>query len=259
MDISYVSSSIRWPGLIFALRERSDPQIFASAMQYLAGSFASLTRSNGTNMPLTTSTAASSRMVGKLQAERTVMLLCDMQERFRSKYWKMPTVIQSCRYMLSVAHVLNIPILATQQSSHKFGTIIQDCFANESIQKSVSIFEKEQFSMLTDQVQSQLNRLNRESYIIMGIETQVCVQQTCFELLEQGAQVHVIVDGVTSQQPIDRQVALAQLQQSGAYLTTAQSAAFMLMQTQEHPNFDTVLKLTLEHLKSPNEFNQALL
>ena len=48
---------------------------------------------------------------------------------------------------------------------------------------------------------------------------------------QQGKDVHIIVDGVSSQQPLDREVALQRLSQAGAFLTTAQSAAFMLMQS----------------------------
>ena len=83
----------------------------------------------------------------------------------------------------------------------------------------------------------------------------MCVQQTCLDLLEQGKDVHIIVDGVSSQQAFDREIALQRMSQAGAYLTTAQSAAFMLMQTAEHSHFKAVSKLTVEHMKLPNEFN----
>ncbi len=64
------------------------------------------------------------------------------------------------------------------------------------------------------------------------------------------------MDGVTSQQALDRQVALTRLQQVGAYLTTAQSAVFMLMQSADHPNFKAISQLTVSHMKLVNEFNQ---
>lgn len=86
----------------------------------------------------------------------------------------------------------------------------------------------------------------------------VCVQQTCLDLLEEGKDVHVICDAVSSQQPFDREIALQRMSQAGAYLTTAQSAAFMLMKSADHPNFKTVSKLTVNHMKLPNEFNDAM-
>ena len=94
--------------------------------------------------------------------------------------------------------------------------------------------------------------------VLMYATAHVCVQQTCLDLLEEGKDVHVICDGVSSQQPFDREIALQRMSQAGAYLTTAQSAAFMLMKSAEHPNFKTVSKLTVNHMKLPNEFNEAL-
>ena len=94
--------------------------------------------------------------------------------------------------------------------------------------------------MLTPEVSAKLDELGKSSCLLVGIEAHVCVQQTCLDLLQQGKQVHLIVDGVSGQQAIDRQVALQRLQAAGAFLTTAQSAAFVLMQTAEHPNFKTV-------------------
>ncbi len=49
------------------------------------------------------------------------------------------------------------------------------------------------------------------------------------------------------------------MSQAGAFLTTAQSVAFMLMQTADHENFKTVSKLTVEHMKLRNEFNEAMM
>jgi len=60
------------------------------------------------------------------------------------------------------------------------------------------------------QVKSHIQTLGeaRKSVILVGIETHVCVQQTALDLLELGYDVHIIVDGVSSQKPLDRAVAL---------------------------------------------------
>ena len=204
--------------------------------------------------------SAARALVGKLYPEKTAVLLCDMQERFRPLIWNMETVVNTTRYMTSVAKALGMPVVGTQQYTKVFGKTMPDCFATaEELEVAKqSIFEKKKFSMLTEEFQAKLTELNKESYIVVGIEAHVCVQQTCLDLLEQGKDVHLIVDGVSSQQPIDRQVALQRLQSAGAFLTTAQSAAFMLMGSADHPNFKTVSKLTVEHMKLPNEFNEAL-
>ena len=204
-------------------------------------------------------TAATKRLVGKLHPESTAFLLCDIQERFRSLIFRGETIIRTAQYMTSVAKALDIPVVATQQYTKVFGETIPACFADPKDLAETKIFEKKKFSMCIPEMEVHLQELGRSSYVIFGIEAHVCVQQTALDLLEQGHDVHIIVDGVSSQQAIDREIALQRLSQAGAWLTTAQSATFMLMQSADHANFKAVSKLTVEHMKLPNEFNEALL
>jgi nicotinamidase-related amidase len=213
-------------------------------------------------MSMTTATPKLARSlsaaVGKLHPSKTALLLCDVQDRFTSVIWRSQTVIQTCQYMTSVAFALDIPMLATQQYTKVFGETVRECFANDEIQAACPIYEKKLFSMLTPEVQLKVDEYDKESFLLIGIEAHVCVQQTCLDLLEQGKQVHVIVDGVSSQQPVDRDTALQRMRQAGAFVTTAQSAVFMLLQTAEHEKFKQVSRLTVEHMKLSNEFNEAL-
>jgi len=197
--------------------------------------------------------------IGKLRPENTVFLLCDIQERFRPITWRGETIIRTANYMTSVAKALHIPIVVTQQYTKVFGETVPDVFKDQDHFKSCKRFEKKKFSMCTAEVKSHLNFLNKNSVVLFGIEAHVCVQQTCLDLLEEGKDVHIIVDGISSQQPFDREIALQRMSQAGAFVSTAQSAAFMLMQTAEHTSFKTVSKLTVEHMKLPNEFNDAII
>lgn len=121
--------------------------------------------------------------------------------------------------------------------------------------QATPMFEKKKFSMMTEEVQGHIDGLDKETFIVVGIETHICVQQTCLDLLEQGKDVHIIVDAVSSQRAIDREVALQRLAQSGAFLTTAQSAAFMLVGTAEHEQFKKISKLTVDHMQLKNGFD----
>jgi nicotinamidase-related amidase len=106
------------------------------------------------------------------------------------------------------------------------------------------------------EMDAHLEKLQRSTYVLFGVEAHICVQQTALDLLERGNDVHIVVDAVSSQLPYDRTIALQRLQQAGAWLTTAQSAAFMLLQSADHPNFKTVSRLTVEHMKLPNGFQR---
>jgi len=225
-----------------------------------------------------TATKLTRSVVGKLQPSTTAFFLCDIQERFRPLIYNSETIITTSQYLTSVATALSIPIVATQQYTKVFGPTVTDCFANgkdgmdqllkngegdisNSTGSTLKIFEKKKFSMMTDEVTDYYCNNNlmkgRDSVVLFGIEAHVCVQQTCLDLIEMGKDVHVVLDCVSSQQGYDREVALRRMENAGAFITTAQSLAFMLMGSAEHPNFKEISKLTVGHMKLPNQFNDA--
>ena len=66
--------------------------------------------------------------------------------------------------------------------------------------------EKMRFSMVTDDVRQQIHHIR--SAILFGIESHVCVLQTCLELLDAGIDVHVLADGVSSMNSSEIDIAL---------------------------------------------------
>jgi nicotinamidase-related amidase len=136
-------------------------------------------------------TTAMKRVVGKLRPETTTMLLCDVQERFRPLMYHGETMIRTCQYLTSVAHLLQMPVVVTQQYTKVFGPTIADCFATKEQLEAAPMFEKKKFSMLTPEVSDHLTKQQNDdkettttSYILFGIEAHVCVQQTALDLLE---------------------------------------------------------------------------
>ena len=82
----------------------------------------------------------------------------------------------------------------------------------------------------------------------------MCILQTCLDLLAQDIQVHIVVDAVSSQRPLDREVALSRMQHSGAYLTTVESILFLLAKDSKHKAFKTVSSLLKKHNAVENAF-----
>lgn len=108
--------------------------------------------------------------------------------------------------------------------------------------------EKTQFSMTTKDVMDlmQKDHPNAKSIVLCGIETHVCVQGTCLELLDRGFDVHVVADAVSSRSQVDRMFALDRMKRAGAYITTSESVILGLVADSAHPNFRQVQKLILE-------------
>jgi len=48
----------------------------------------------------------------------------------------------------------------------------------------------------------------RRQVVIYGIETHICVLQTCLDLIKHGYSVWVIIDGTSSRKSLDREVGI---------------------------------------------------
>eukprot|EP00590_Aulacoseira_subarctica_P010980 CAMPEP_0172425756 /NCGR_PEP_ID=MMETSP1064-20121228/33862_1 /TAXON_ID=202472 /ORGANISM="Aulacoseira subarctica , Strain CCAP 1002/5" /LENGTH=213 /DNA_ID=CAMNT_0013168915 /DNA_START=87 /DNA_END=728 /DNA_ORIENTATION=- len=200
------------------------------------------------------------RRVGKLSVENTAFFLCDIQDKFIPLILCSTTVVQTARLLTSASKELKIPLVVTEQYRKVFGATSVQCFADPDHYSSLasSIVDKKKFSMMTPEVTAHVDSLNAQSIVLFGIEAHVCLQQTCLDLLESGRDVHVIADACSSMKLFDREIALQRMQNAGAYLTTAQSAIFMLMESADHPNFKKISALVKEHALLPNEFDDLL-
>lgn len=82
-----------------------------------------------------------------------------------------------------------------------------------------------------------------QQVLLCGIEAHVCVLQTALDLLEQGKEVHLVVDSISSQRFTDRQTGLKRAVQSGAFLGSSEMLIFQLMHGAKHPAFKTISAL----------------
>lgn len=113
----------------------------------------------------------------------------------------------------------------------------------QSLMPEKTVFEKMKFSMVTDELNVTLQSMFVKSVILTGLEGHVCVQQTALDLLGEGYDVHVLVDGVSSQRPLDRSVALDRIRAAGCFLTTSESVIYELMKTARHEKFKSILQI----------------
>ena len=60
----------------------------------------------------------------------------------------------------------------------------------------------------------------RDQIVLYGAETHVCIRQTCFDLLNEGYGVHLVVDTISSMNHHDRNVGLQSMMLAGAQVTT---------------------------------------
>ncbi|OQS05937.1 peptidase [Thraustotheca clavata] len=181
--------------------------------------------------------------VGKLKAASSVLFVCDIQEIFRERIYEMSTVAAGANTLVQAAKILNIPTIATTQYVARFGPTL----AEVGLPASLQVHDKTRFSMLTDDVQAELSKINATSVVLCGIESHVCVLQTCLDLIEKGYDVHIPVDAVSSSTSFLRTMGIERLKESGAFLTSVESIVFQLTEDSKHPSFKAISNLIKTH------------
>ncbi len=176
-----------------------------------------------------------------LNRDRSVVLLVDVQERFRDVMADGPAMIEECGRILQAAKILGIPILATEQYPKGLGHTVPEL---AELIDGYPLVEKLTFSCCGESgLMEQLEVLDRDQIVVIGIESHVCVLQTALDLLAAAKQVHVPHDAITSRSRKMRASAIERMRQAGVVITCAESVLFEWLVEASGDEFKPVSKL----------------
>lgn len=175
----------------------------------------------------------------KLDADRSVLLIVDLQERLLPAIDQSASVIKHAAWLIGVARQLNVPVLLTEQYPQGLGgtapAISQLIDPDEKLEKIhfSAVAEGNLLSHPTGQ---------RKQWVVCGTESHVCVQQTVLDLLAAGRDVAVVEEAVGSRQMRDKDLALQRMRQFGAQIVSREMVAFEWLHQANTPEFRAVLK-----------------
>ncbi len=175
----------------------------------------------------------------KLDANRSVLLIIDLQERLLPAIDAGESVLNHAAWLIGVARQLRVPVLLTEQYPQGLGPTAP---AIDQLIMPEERIEKIHFSAVAEG-----NLLNhpaghRQQWVVCGTESHVCVQQTVLDLLAVGRQVCVVEEAVGSRQPRDKALALERMRQHGADIVSREMVAFEWLQRANTPEFRGMLK-----------------
>lgn len=182
-------------------------------------------------------------MAAKRRLERPAILVCDIQEKFRSAIWQFDKIVLTTQKVLKAAKILNIPVFVTTQNGAKLGATVSELQPHLS---GINIVDKTYFSMWVPEISKHFDSSKPSEVVIVGIESHVCVTQTALDLLRAGHKVYVLADGVSSCNQQEVPIALARLRTEGAIVTTSEGFLFECMGDAGIPEFREMSKLIKE-------------
>jgi nicotinamidase-related amidase len=172
-----------------------------------------------------------------LSRDRAALVVVDVQEGFRS-YETFAGVARQCGRLVEGAGILDVPVVATEQYPRGLGATAPEV----GLPEGAARVEKTVFSAARA---DGFELGGRDQVVVCGIEAHVCVMQTVLDLLERGAEVHVVADAVGSRHAQDREIGLQRLDRAGATLTTVEAALLELCERAGTPEFKAVQKVIL--------------
>jgi nicotinamidase-related amidase len=177
-----------------------------------------------------------------LEAKKAFLLTIDVQERLLPAMAEPDTVVSKTQILMQAAATLGVPQVSSEQYPRGLGRTVEGLRSNAS-----HVFEKLAFSCWREpQIKEQLVALHesgRPQAIVAGIESHVCVLQTCIDMQQAGFGVFAVADAMSSRAENSKQLAIARMQASGVTVINTEMAVFELLQRAGSPDFKTLSAL----------------
>ncbi len=181
----------------------------------------------------------------RLVKNDTALVVIDIQKLFRPLIHEMDLVIANASRLIRFADRLEVPILLTEQYSQKLGPTVDELIELTHRHEPI---EKISFSCAGDHhFMTRLKSTHRDQVILCGIETHVCVYQTARDLLEDGYQVVVAADAVSSRLISNRNLGLAYIRDMGVQVMTSEMIFFEMLKIARTDDFRLVADILKEN------------
>lgn len=176
-----------------------------------------------------------------LKPDNTALILIDVQGKLASLMHQREQLYRNLEILIKGAQVLELPILWLEQYTQGLGPTIPEV---ARLLEGRQPLAKLCFSACgLPEFSQALRASGRRRVLLAGIEAHICVYQTCRELLDQGYQVEVVADAVSSRTPENRQIGLDKMAGAGAEITSVEMALFELLRVAGTPQFKEIARL----------------
>lgn len=179
-----------------------------------------------------------------LEAEQCALIVIDIQEKLLPPIFHKEQLIRNAQLLIRLAGILTIPTIATTQYAKGLGNTVEEIKSLVPDQK----IDKQIFSCFgSDVFCSLLKRLpgRRNTLLLCGMESHICVAQTALNALRDGYLVHVASDAVSSRTEWNWKIGLERMRAAGAVISSTEMMIYELLRSSDTAAF----KQMLPHLK----------
>ena len=176
-----------------------------------------------------------------LEADQCALVVIDIQQKLLPPIFQKEQLVGNAQLLIRAAGILKIPTLLSTQYARGLGDTVPEVSSllagTEAIDKTLfSCFGSDAFCALLKRLPGQRNTL-----LLCGMESHICVTQTALGALREGYLVHVASDAVSSRTEWNRKVGLDRMQAAGAIISSTEMMIYELMRSSSVAAFKELL------------------
>jgi len=177
-----------------------------------------------------------------LDPAQSALVVIDIQEKLLPPIFQKEQLVRNSQLLIRLAGILKMPTLLTAQYSKGLGNTVPDV---AGLLPETQAIEKQVFSCFgSDVFCSTLKRLpvNRNTVILCGMESHICVAQTALAALREGYLVHVASDAVSSRTEWNWKIGLDRMRAAGAVISSTEMVIYEALRSSDTSAFKDMLK-----------------
>jgi len=176
-----------------------------------------------------------------LDPEQCTLIVVDIQEKLLPPIFEKERLVRNSQLLIRLAGILKMPTLVSTQYAKGLGSTVPDI---ASLLPEAQPVDKQMFSCFgSDVFCSLLKRVpgNRNTVLLCGMETHICIMQTALGALRDGYLVHVASDAVSSRTELNWKIGLERMRAAGAVISSTEMMMYELLRSSGSPAFKELL------------------
>lgn len=176
-----------------------------------------------------------------LRPEDCALAVIDIQEKLLPPIYEKERLVRNAQLLVRLANILSLPVIVSTQYEKGLGQTVAEI---SSLLPNAKPVDKLEFGCFGNgEYCSQVGKLaNRNTLLLCGMESHICVMQTALGALNQGLNIHIAADAVSSRTELNWKLGLNRMQAAGAVLSSTEMMIYELLGKSGTPAFKEMLQ-----------------
>lgn len=176
-----------------------------------------------------------------LGRQDSFLLVVDIQQSLLDPCVHAARVKKNAAALIAFVQLFDIPVLFSEQNPERLGKTLPDLI---EMAPHAKVLEKLEFGCFENApLREAIRGMGRNTMILCGIHTHVCIFHTGMQALSLGYRVHVVSDAVSSPKASDYETGLRRLERAGAVISSTEMVIYELLNRAGTPEFKKALPL----------------